>query len=70
MDTKDETDLEVTPEDLTSWLPLDRSRAMAYFERCHFFQSACFDANGLPVLVNNIEARKQGLDPAIPGVLE
>ena len=53
-----------------SWFPLDRYKTLAYFEQSSFYDAANKDANGMQVELSNTEARKAGLNPAVPGVLE
>jgi hypothetical protein len=70
MDQADQTGLQEFIPACASWFPLDRYKALAYFEQSSFFAAAGRDQNGQPVTVNNTEARLAGLDPAVPGVLE
>eukprot|EP00198_Chlamydomonas_reinhardtii_P009417 XP_001698754.1 predicted protein [Chlamydomonas reinhardtii] len=70
MDQQDQTGLQEFIPACAGWFPLDRFKALAYFEQSSFFAAAGRDANGQPITVNNTEARLAGLDPAVPGVLE
>ncbi|PNH09032.1 hypothetical protein TSOC_004354 [Tetrabaena socialis] len=70
MDQVDATGLQEFIPACATWFPLDRYKALAYFEQSSFFSAAGRDANGQPLTVNNTEARLAGLDPAHPGVLE
>ncbi|GLI70769.1 hypothetical protein VaNZ11_015802 [Volvox africanus] len=70
MDQIDQTGLQEFIPACASWFPLDRFKALAYFEQSSFFAAAGRDANGQIVTINNTEARLAGLDPAVPGVLE
>ncbi|GLC51763.1 hypothetical protein PLESTB_000545600 [Pleodorina starrii] len=70
MDQIDQTGLQEFIPACASWFPLDRYKALAYFEQSSFFAAAGRDQNGQPVVINNTEARLAGLDPAVPGVLE
>ncbi|KAG2488353.1 hypothetical protein HYH03_013043 [Edaphochlamys debaryana] len=70
MEQIDQTGLQEFIPNCASWFPLDRTKALAYFEQSSFFAAAGRDANGQPVTINNTEARLAGLDPAQPGVIE
>ena len=70
MDQLDQTGLQELLPHLAGWFPLDRYRALAYFEHSSFYQAAGIDPSGSPVTINNAESRMRGLDPAVPGVLE
>ncbi|KAG2432196.1 hypothetical protein HXX76_009116 [Chlamydomonas incerta] len=70
MDQQDQTGLQEFIPACAGWFPLDRFKALAYFEQSSFFAAAGRDANGQPITINNTEARLAGLDPAVPGVLE
>lgn len=66
----DQTGLQEYIGACAGWFPLDHLKALAYFEQSSFYHAAAFDAAGNPVIVNNTEARLQGKDPAVHGVLE
>lgn len=70
MDQLDQTGLQEFIPACAHWFPLDRFKALAYFEQSSFFSAASRDTNGQPITINNTEARLAGLDPAVPGVLE